>query len=145
MIRRLFERLIFGFYVLALLATFAGVGAYFVLSRDLPQLPDDLEKINLSLPTEIYSADGERIKVLGQRYPVSLDDISPNFIKAIVAAEDAGFYKHKGLDHLSLMRALYMNIRERKILQGGSTITQQLSKNLFFHLKETGYARSRNF
>ena len=135
MIRRLFERLIFGFYVLALLATFAGVGAYFVLSRDLPQLPDDLEKINLSLPTEIYSADGERIKVLGQRYPVSLDDISPNFIKAIVAAEDAGFYKHKGLDHLSLMRALYMNIRERKILQGGSTITQQLSKNLFFSFK----------
>ncbi len=135
MIRRLFERLIFGFYVLALLATFAGVGAYFVLSRDLPQLPDDLEKINLSLPTEIYSADGERIKVLGQRYPVSLDDISPNFIKAIVAAEDAGFYKHKGLDHLSLMRALYMNVRERKILQGGSTITQQLSKNLFFSFK----------
>ena len=58
MIRRMVERVIFGFYVLALLGTFAGVGAYFVLSRDLPQLPDDLEKINLSLPTEIYSADG---------------------------------------------------------------------------------------
>ena len=79
------ERVIFGFYVLALLGTFAGVGAYFVLSRDLPQLPDDLKKISLSLPTEIYSADGERIKILGQRYPVQLEDISPNFIKAIVA------------------------------------------------------------
>ncbi|MDP7058509.1 MAG: PBP1A family penicillin-binding protein [Nitrospinaceae bacterium] len=132
MIRRMIERVIFGFYVLALLGTFAGVGAYFVLSRDLPQLPDDLKKINLSLPTEIYSADGERIKILGQRYPVKLEDISPNFIKAIVAAEDSGFYKHKGLDHLGLLRALYTNIRERRVLQGGSTITQQLSKNLFF-------------
>ena len=103
-----------------------------MFSRDLPQLPNDLRKINLSLSTEIYSADGERLKVLGQRYPVPLEDISKNFTNAIIAAEDASFYKHKGLDHLALIRAFYMNVRERKILQGGSTITQQLSKNLFF-------------
>jgi len=115
-----------------LLGVFVGLGSYFLFSRDLPQLPNDLRKINLSLATEIYSADGERIKVLGQRYPVPLEDISPNFTNAIIAAEDANFYQHKGLDHRALMRALYMNIRERKILQGGSTITQQLSKNLFF-------------
>ena len=103
-----------------------------MLSRDLPQLPDNLKKINLSLPTEIYSADGERIKVLGQRYPIPFEDISPHFTKAIIAVEDSNFYEHKGLDHQALMRALYMNVRSRKILQGGSTITQQLSKNLFF-------------
>ena len=132
MIRSLIERIAFGFFVLAILIMCAGVGAYFALSPDLPQLPDSLRKINLSLPTEIYSADGKRIKVLGQRYPISLEEISPYFIKAIIAVEDSSFYEHKGLDHQALMRALYMNIRERKILQGGSTITQQLSKNLFF-------------
>ena len=132
MIRNLIERIIFGFYVLFLLSVFAGVGGYFVISRDLPQLPDNLSKINLSLPTEIYSANGELIKVLGQRYPISLEDISPNFTKALIAVEDSSFYEHRGLDHQALVRAFYMNIRERKILQGGSTITQQLSKNLFF-------------
>ena len=132
MIQNLIERIVFSFYVLTLLGVFVGLGSYFLFSRDLPQLPDDLRKINLSLSTEIYSADGERLKVLGQRYPVPLEDISPNFTNAILAAEDSSFYEHKGLDHRALMRALYMNIRERKILQGGSTITQQLSKNLFF-------------
>lgn len=115
-----------------LFGVFIGLGSYFLFSRDLPQLPNDLRKINLSLATEVYSADGERIKVLGQRYPVPLEDISPNFTNAIIAAEDANFYEHKGLDHRALMRALLMNIRKGKILQGGSTITQQLSKNLFF-------------
>ena len=137
MILKLIERLIFGFYALLLLIALAGVGGYFFLSRDLPQLPDNLRKINLSLPTEIYSADGERIKVLGQRYPISFNDISPNFIKAIIAVEDSSFYEHKGIDHQALLRALYMNIRARKILQGGSTITQQLSKNLFFSFERS--------
>ena len=132
MIRRLGERIIFIFYTLTLLGLLGGAGIYFVFSRDLPQLPDSLENINLSLPTEIYSADGERIKVRGQRYPVSLEDISPNFLKAIMAVEDSNFYEHSGLDHLALVRALYTNVSQRQIRQGGSTITQQLSKNLFF-------------
>ncbi|MBT3514424.1 MAG: PBP1A family penicillin-binding protein [Nitrospina sp.] len=132
MIRNWIERIVFSFYILILLIVFVGLSSYFMFSRDLPQLPNDLRKINLSLSTEIYSADGERLKVLGQRYPVPLEDISKNFTNAIIAAEDASFYKHKGLDHLALIRAFYMNVRERKILQGGSTITQQLSKNLFF-------------
>ena len=132
MIRYLIERITFWFYVLILLLVFIGLGSYFLLSRELPQLPLDLGKINLSLSTEIYSADGKRIKVLGQRYPVLLEDISPNFTRAIIAAEDSSYYSHKGLDHRGLLRALYMNLREGKVLQGGSTITQQLSKNLFF-------------
>ncbi|MEK9629099.1 MAG: PBP1A family penicillin-binding protein [Nitrospinota bacterium] len=102
------------------------------LSKDLPQLPQSLEHINLSLPTEIYSADGERIKVLGERHPVSFEDISPYFLKAIIAVEDSRFYSHSGIDHRGLIRALIKNVRTKKIVQGGSTITQQLSKNLFF-------------
>ncbi|NIQ01155.1 MAG: PBP1A family penicillin-binding protein, partial [Nitrospinaceae bacterium] len=108
------------------------IGFYFYLSRDLPRLPQDLQTINLSLPTEIYSADGELIQILGERYPVPLEDVSPDFLKAIIAVEDAKFYQHHGLDHLGMIRALLANLRAGRIVQGGSTITQQLSKNLFF-------------
>jgi penicillin-binding protein 1A len=109
-----------------------GLGLYIDLKDDLPQLPDSLEKINLSLPTEIYSSQGNVIKVLGQRHPVSLSEISPRFTEAMIATEDSRFYSHNGVDHIGLTRAMLRNIRNMRISQGGSTITQQLSKNLFF-------------
>lgn len=115
-----------------LLGIFAAIAGYTFLSKDLPQLPDKLEKINLSFPTEIYSADGARVAVLGERHPVPLEAISPYFLNAIVAVEDAGFYSHKGVDPIALIRAVFRNVKEKRIAQGGSTITQQLSKNLFF-------------
>jgi 1A family penicillin-binding protein len=130
--RPLIEKFYFFLYTVLLLVVIAGMGVYIVLSKDLPQLPDNLENINLSLPTEIYSSDGERIKVLGERRPVSIADISPYFLNAIVSVEDANFYQHQGLDHVGLFRAFLANIRAKRVIQGGSTITQQLSKNLFF-------------
>jgi 1A family penicillin-binding protein len=126
------EKLFFFLYGVFLLTVIAGLGVYFVLSKDLPQLPENLANINLSLPTEIYSSDGDRIKVLGERRPVSIEDISPNFLNAIISVEDSHFYDHQGLDHIGLARAFYMNFRAKRVVQGGSTITQQLSKNLFF-------------
>ncbi len=132
MLRRFIEKSLFAFYALSLLFVFGAVGLYGYLRDDLPQLPDDLEKINLSLPTEIYSADGEVLKVLGQRQPVNIEDISPHFLRAIVAVEDSRFYSHSGLDHIGLARALYINIKSGKLRQGGSTLTQQLAKNMFF-------------
>ena len=82
--------LLIAVFILFSILVFSGLYAWF--SKDLPQLPKKLEHINLSLPTEIYSADGERIKVLGERYPVSLEDIAPEFLKAIIAVEDSRFY-----------------------------------------------------
>jgi len=131
-IRPLLEKTYFFLFGVFLLAVISGLGVYFVLSKDLPQLPENLANINLSLPTEIYSSDGERIKVLGERRPVSIEDISPNFLNAIISVEDSNFYDHQGLDHIGLARAFYMNFRAKRVVQGGSTITQQLSKNLFF-------------
>jgi 1A family penicillin-binding protein len=107
-------------------------GLYFWLNQELPQLPQNLQHINLSLPTEIYSSDGKRIKILGERHPIALEDIAPYFTKAIIAVEDSRFYRHSGIDHKGLVRALWTNLRQKRIAQGGSTITQQLSKNLFF-------------
>lgn len=139
-VRPLLEKFYFFLYGVFLLAVVSGLGVYFVLSKDLPQLPENLANINLSLPTEIYSADGERIKVLGERRPVSIEDISPHFLNAIISVEDSNFYDHQGLDHIGLARAFYMNFRAKRVVQGGSTITQQLSKNLFFSF-ERNYVR----
>ena len=105
MIGRLLQFLSRVVVISALISVLTVSGIYVWLSEDLPQLPQSLEHINLSLPTEIYSADGERIKVLGERYPVNIEDISPYFLKAIIAVEAARFYSHNGIDHRALIRA----------------------------------------
>jgi 1A family penicillin-binding protein len=66
-----------------------------------------------------------------QRQLVSLKEVPPWVIHAILAAEDARFYKHRGVDPLGILRALYTDLIHLSIRQGGSTITQQLAKNYF--------------
>ena len=63
---------------------------------------------------------------------VEIDDISETFRDAIVAIEDMRFYDHGAIELKSLLRALLVNLREKEVLQGGSTITQQVAKNLYF-------------
>ena len=60
------------------------------------------------------------------------DDVPEIYYKALVAVEDKRFYKHKGFDIIGTARAVYNDIREWKLLEGGSTISQQLAKNLYF-------------
>ncbi len=130
--RRLFEKIAFSIFTAVMAVSLLSLVLYMDLKDELPHLPDSLEKINLSLPTEIYSSEGTVIKVLGQRHPVPLDEISPRFTQAMIATEDSRFYSHNGVDHIGLARAMIRNLQNMRISQGGSTITQQLSKNLFF-------------
>ena len=130
--RPIFDKIAFSLFTVVMAFSLLGLVLYMDLKDDLPQLPDSLEKINLSLPTEIYSSEGNVIKVLGQRHPVALEEISPRFTQAMIATEDSRFYNHSGVDHIALARAMVRNIQNMRISQGGSTITQQLSKNLFF-------------
>ena len=69
----------------------------------------------------------ERIHRRYIRYP----NIPPQFVKALVAAEDKNFFTHPGFDVRAMARAMVMNLRQRRISQGGSTITQQTAKNVF--------------
>lgn len=61
-----------------------------------------------------------------------LDEVPPIYIKAILAVEDHRFYEHKGIDFISITRAILRDVKELKLIEGGSTITQQLAKNAYF-------------
>ena len=125
--------------IVALLLIGSVAAAVYAMLK-LPQLPDDLNEIALGSPTKIYAEDGQMIKLLANRQIVPLSQISAPIIKAVLALEDRQFYAHHGISKVGLMRALVANLRFRRVTQGGSTITQQLAKNLFFSF-ERSYVR----
>lgn len=95
-------------------------------------LPSEME-VGATLPqrSTILAADGSVIATFyGQnRIPVTLDEVSPHFINAILATEDARFYEHRGVDWQAMLRSFINNARGGAV-QGGSGITQQYVKNL---------------
>ncbi len=92
-----------------------------------------LESIRLE-PEEIGRIMGPKME---SRRPVPLIAISPFFQNAVIASEDARFYRHRGIDFLAIGRALLANLKQQRLAQGGSTITQQLAKNFFLSPKKT--------
>ena len=108
-----------------------GMASYFYFTHDLPSI-ETLKNYKPSAITKIFSEEGE---VIGEffyekREVVSLDRVPNHLIQAFVSGEDARFFQHKGLDYLAILRALYRNIFSGEIVQGGSTITQQVVKSL---------------
>ncbi len=91
-----------------------------------------LENPKSNLASQIFSADG---KLIGQffeenRIPVEFENLSPDLVNALIATEDARFYKHSGIDIIALLRVV-KGVVTFNLLGGGSTISQQLAKNLF--------------
>ena len=109
----------------------AGVAVYSYLSYNLPQLYS-LDDYKPALVTEVYSRKGELIGEFftERRYFVKLSGVSPVLIKALIAAEDAQFFEHTGINYWSILRAALINLLSMEIKQGGSTITQQITKSL---------------
>ena len=90
----------------------------------------------------VYSSDGVEIGTIESRTVtyVERDEIPDMLVNAVVSVEDKRFYKHHGVDLISIVRAMVQNAKAGSIVQGGSSITQQLSKLLFFS-DEQSYAR----
>lgn len=78
-----------------------------------------------------------------ERRPVTLDEVSPDLIAAVTAAEDANFYRHAGFSLSGILRAFWVNLRGGEVRQGGSTLTQQLVKNLYLNHERTWARKSR--
>ena len=114
---------------LAVGAAFTGVEAF----RESCSLTS-LRPVSLGQNSFVYAADGSilgSIPAEKNRQPVALDQMSPRLAQATVAVEDRRFYEHNGLDYEGIVRAALKNIESGEIVQGGSTITQQLVRNLY--------------
>ncbi len=121
----------------------ASVAAYYAAI-----LPDPRKAMVLRLPPNltILTRDGEFIAERGMRRAyVPYKDIPPLLIKAVLATEDRRFFYHFGLDPVGLARAARSNWRSNEVVQGGSTITQQLAKNLFLQPKRTLGRKAEEF
>ncbi len=133
----------FVFFVLILfIITATGIGLWYLWSSNLPYI-GSLRDYNPPVITEVYAEDGQ---IIGQywderRIIVPLEEISPHIINAFVAAEDGRFFQHRGIDCLSILRALFKNIKAGRIEQGGSTITQQVTKSLLLKNPARTYKR----
>jgi penicillin-binding protein 1A len=108
---------------------------------DLPEVRM-LEEYRPSVTSRVYSDNNKLLAefYLENRTPVDIADVPEMLLKAIIATEDTRFYSHHGLDLRGIGRALYRNIRARKVVEGGSTLTQQLAKVLFL-TPERSYSR----
>lgn len=126
------NRILYIIIAIILLCIISGIALFLSLASEIPRLPDDLSLLAYSPATEIYARNGDLLSTSGGREYVSLDRISIHFRNAIVAVEDKRFYRHFGVDHIATFRALLQNIISGGNAPGGSTITQQLAKNLFF-------------
>jgi penicillin-binding protein 1A len=95
------------------------------------------------VPTTVYDASGKKIAIFGaqRRQVVGFNQISNNMKKAILAAEDARFYEHGPISFRAIGRAFFEDIIHGRIVQGGSTITQQLVKNLYLTPSKTIYRK----
>jgi penicillin-binding protein 1A len=100
-----------------------------------PALPDvaSLREVQLQVPLRIYSRDGKLIQSIGEqrRIPVRYDQLPPKLIQAFLATEDDRFFRHHGVDWQGILRAAVANLKAGGIRQGASTITMQVSRDMF--------------
>ncbi|WP_419659768.1 penicillin-binding protein 1A [Desulfosarcina variabilis] len=127
--------------ILMLIGMAGMVGIYLYLSDDLPKITS-LTDYHPSIITTVYSDDNRKIAEFykERRIVVPLSDIPLQLQQAFIAAEDARFYKHRGIDFFSIIRAFIKNLEAGTIVQGGSTITQQVTKS-FLLTPERSYER----
>ncbi len=125
---------------LTALATLGGIslGVLYYLYSKLPD-PKLLENWSPPQASKVYDEKGRYYGSIGiqRRFYVPLEKIPPNVINAFIATEDQNFWKHPGVDPISIIRAAIVNYKAGRIVQGGSTITQQLAKNLFLSPQRT--------
>ncbi|MCD4654151.1 transglycosylase domain-containing protein [bacterium] len=120
------------FFTLTGLGSGIFVAGYLHYSSQLPEL-DTALNYQPSLITHVFDRNGELLAEFADEYriPVPLSDVARVMQDAIIAIEDKNYYSHRGLDLEGILRAAWINYQAGDVVQGGSTITQQLAKSLF--------------
>jgi penicillin-binding protein 1A len=134
--RMLLLGVLLGLPVIVVLTLTVGATAVFGSSCDL----NALQPVAVGENSFVYAADGSELGVIPaerNRTPVSRSKMSPWIPKATVAIEDRRFYEHGGVDPVGIARAVVADVRAGKVVQGGSTITQELVRNLYLSREQT--------
>ena len=114
---KLFKKLIkLALIVAILIGSFIGLLGYFKYKEAIKNVPIEVKVTSIREDSDY----------------TPLDEISTDFTDSIVAIEDRRFYEHGAVDIIALARATFINLREKQVLQGGSTLTQQVAKNIYF-------------
>lgn len=132
---------LFSFGVTALFAGF--VALVFIT---LPDLQRSLETAqNETLTIKVLNSKGDEIGLRGRRTApiVPLGEMPPYLVKAVLATEDRRFYEHNGFDPRGIARAMWSNIKAFDLVEGGSTITQQVAKNLYLDNSRTVWRKAQ--
>ncbi len=139
------RKLILWSFLLGLILIVCGAGAglvvFYSISKDLPKITS-LADYHPKIITTVYADDNRKIAEFfkERRIVLPLTEMPQTLIDAFVAAEDSRFYKHRGIDFISIVRAFFKNLEAGTIVQGGSTITQQVTKS-FLLTPERSYRR----
>jgi penicillin-binding protein 1C len=142
---------ILGMFVLAALLIGVlsfGLYQYAALASSLPTVEDLQDHAAQFETTRILDREGNLLYEIldpqaGRRTYVSLDEISPYMIAAILSTEDSQFYSHPGFDLAAMLRALWQNYTQGEIVSGASTITQQVARNLLLSPEEVARRTAR--
>lgn len=126
------------FVICLTVAIIGAAGIFYHYSKGLPDIRE-LKNYRPSLTTKVYSDANELIDefYIERRILVPLSKIPKILIKASIAVEDSRFYDHHGIDFLGILRAFIKNVKAGRIVEGGSTITQQVAKTMFLTPKKT--------
>ncbi len=139
------------FQIFLMCLVLGGLAYYYLggYAQQISQLKSEAEQyVKTSSPSTfkasqtsvVYDANGNQISVLkGEKdvYYLSFDQIPTNVTAAIISIEDKKFYQHGGVDYKAIMRAVLAMLRDGEVTQGGSTITQQLARNVFISQEKT--------
>ncbi|MBA2870483.1 penicillin-binding protein 2A [Anoxybacillus calidus] len=118
-----------GLFVLGLFAM-----NFYISKIDIRSLEEALPQ-----PTIIYDREGKMASKLSvsKMEAISINEMPEHLLQAVIAAEDKRFYKHHGIDYQGILRAMWRNVKAGEFVEGGSTITQQLAKNVFLTNEKT--------
>lgn len=126
-------------FIALCLVVFAGLGFGYIFA-DYQSLPAVGNNMRPAVSSQVFDSHGRLITTLHSdqnRLPIDINKVPQNLQNAFIAAEDNRFYEHIGIDPIGIFRAIFANLTNRGIAQGGSTITQQLAKNAFLSQEQT--------
>lgn len=137
----MFKKIVISLFLLITITLGIVASGYIYISKKVPVI-ESVADYRPSLPTKIYDRNGILLRKLGveEREIVQVQDIPKKVLNAFVAAEDSSFYDHSGVDIFGIARAFIANIKAGRVVQGGSTITQQVAKS-FLDNKERSIVR----